>query len=531
MLRYIKYLIKFIIIFSTITYSLSSFASSKTHTNYSAILNDYLQLEEPLSNILEFKQQSQDATNQVTKLEYILNSQIWPKVGLKSDQKVWQHHLNIYIPQHITSHTALLWINGGTSYQPTDEQQKLMAAYYTPSQIDFNKIANDTHSIVIDLQDVPNQYITLNGEQYAEDGLVAYTWAKFIEDPVTYKFYSAYLPMVKTVIQTMNQINTVQFDNKNLNINKFVLAGSSKRGLTTWLTALHDDRIQAIIPVAIDILNFEANIKHIYQSHQDWPIALRDYYEHNIVQQLDDNNNIKYLMQINDPFQYMQCQKCDQTIKNKYKQRANIDKYLILASGDDFFTPDSLLFYFDKLPGKTYLRYIPNSSHRINYEIVTEAVLTYFNDIINKTELPLFSAKINKNTNKKEHYTINVTTNIKPKTITIYTAQNLNKRDFRLANKITYQENTIEPNNYDKSMVNKTEMLTYNIPIMIPKHGWQAYFVELEYENTHQELNIPNLKLTTPIAILPMKYPHTITQELKSKLKKLVQYGKTVIYN
>ena len=38
-------------------------------------------------------------------------------------------------------------------------------------------------------------------------------------------------------------------------------------------------------------------------------------------------------------------------------------KFIMNASGDQFFLPDSSQFYFDDLTGDKYLRYVPNADH------------------------------------------------------------------------------------------------------------------------------------------------------------------------
>ena len=38
-------------------------------------------------------------------------------------------------------------------------------------------------------------------------------------------------------------------------------------------------------------------------------------------------------------------------------------KFIVNATGDQFFLPDSSQFYFDELPGPKYLRYMPNYDH------------------------------------------------------------------------------------------------------------------------------------------------------------------------
>lgn len=517
-------------------------AKNSAELNYHNIIKEYINIPENIKNKLKLIDQSTDSQSGLTKLEYILSSQVWPKSNQKSNQKLWQHHLNIYIPSEIKSTTALLWINGGTSHMPQNNSLQQYAKWLTPHELDFGKIANATHSIVIDLQDIPNQYFVLDGKELAEDALIAYTWSKFLDNPVENKYYSAYLPMVKAVVTTMDKLSNINFTKyhhktKNLYIKDFVLAGSSKRGMTTWLTALNDTRVKAIIPVVIDALNFEHNIQHIYHSLQDWPAAMHDYYEQNIVQRINDKN-IKYLMQINDPYQYIKCPDCSNLEKNFFHKRASIDKYIILASGDDFFAPDSLRFYHDELPGNTYIRYLPNSGHIIKTERLSNAVLAFYNNIINqeftKSYTPDVNSYITKDLTSKNLYKINISTTDKPKNIILYTAVNKSNRDFRLANNVTYTKTIIDVNKFNKYIHTKTGGYFYKIALTKPEQGWQASFVELEYESSNADSSnynqALNLKLTSKINILPMQYPDKIKHAIKSKIKNIAQYGKKVVY-
>jgi len=62
-----------------------------------------------------------------------------------------------------------------------------------------------------------------------------------------------------------------------LNIAKFVVAGASKRGLTTWITAAADPRLIAIVPMVIDLLNQVKSFEHHYQAYGFYSEAVKDY--------------------------------------------------------------------------------------------------------------------------------------------------------------------------------------------------------------------------------------------------------------
>ena len=54
-------------------------------------------------------------------------------------------------------------------------------------------------------------------------------------------------------------------------VRRWVTAGASKRGATTWLTgAVGDPRIIGIVPVVFDVLNFKEGVQHMWQTLGNW---------------------------------------------------------------------------------------------------------------------------------------------------------------------------------------------------------------------------------------------------------------------
>lgn len=132
-----------------------------------------------------------------------MTSQHWqPGNEVNADQAIWQHRVEVYIPQIVKSSTALLHINGGTLYPDPKPPEPNW------TEIDFVQIASGTQSVVINLKDVPNQYLSFSDAPKAlkEDDLIAYAWAKFLEDPDQNRHWLPRLPMVKSVIRTMDMV-------------------------------------------------------------------------------------------------------------------------------------------------------------------------------------------------------------------------------------------------------------------------------------------------------------------------------------
>src|SRR5262249_23844892 len=133
-------------------------------------------------------------------------------------------------------------------------------------------------------------------------------------------------------------------------IEKFVVAGGSKRGWTTWLTGAVDKRGEAIVPIVIDGVNVEESMRHPAEAYGFWAKAVGDYYRHGIMQRTGEPR-LRELYQIEDPY--------------AYRNRLTLPKYIVNAGGDQFFLPDSSQFYFADLKGEKLLRYVPNAGHSL----------------------------------------------------------------------------------------------------------------------------------------------------------------------
>ncbi len=406
---------------------------------------------------------------------YNLTSQHWPKADMSRHGILWKHALIIYTPDSVKTNQALLFVNGGTRYPNPHADNP------PPQQLDFARIAAETHSIVIDLQDIPNQYLAFDDNVLRkEDSIVAYTWNRYMDNPDSGIYWPIHLPMAKAVIKAMDAVQQIAAQHS-IPINHFVVAGASKRGLATWLAALSDERINAIIPIVIDILNTKENLNLIYASYNNnWPPAFHNYIDEKIPERF---NTIEFtkLMNIEDPLAYLSCEKCD-----FYKKRLTIPKYIISASGDDFFVPDSLNLYLGKLPGENQVRVVPNQPHYIDMKIVENAILPYYQTIINHTQRPSLKWQVN-----EVGKLVNIVTNKQPSSVKLWEAENPNMRDFRLASNITYSAKEL------KGSCIKSHC-QYPVTVKSPAKGWKASFVEVTFSSIKDD----PLVLTTPTYII-----------------------------
>lgn len=433
------------------------------------VLHCYLDLPETNDKTWVFNKR--ERYGDVTIETYTLYSQQWPKTT-NTPSLLWQHTLLLYRPDEIKFNDALLFISGGIRYHKLTKRN-------LPSLEDLSFIAtaSKTKSIIINLKDVPNQYLKFNDNvPRKEDGIIAYTWNRYLDDPGKNAYWPAHLPMTKTVIKAMDAVQEITKDTT-MPVENFIVTGASKRGWTTWLSLLSDARIKAVIPIVIDIFNMQKNIQHIHDTYNDWPIALKDYVEQGTAERFN-SPEFNQLVKIEDPISYLkdtQCILC--------KQRLSKPKYIISASQDQFFPPDSLNYYVNDLPGETRVRMIPNQGHEINPIILIETLTAYYRNILNQISLPELRWVTNKDGNLQK-----VTTNRKPISVKLWQAENPNSRDFRYETGIRYSSQELQGSC-------QQENCEYLLDVPKPTKGWKAFFVEVSYAKPW------DIILTTPAYI------------------------------
>lgn len=400
----------------------------------------------------------------VTQYVVHLKSQTW-RTEKEVDRTVWEHWLLIAKPDEVKSSSAFLLIGGGSndSKPPEKVDNKLVM------------IAAATKSVTAELKLVPNQGLVFHGDgqQRKEDDLIGYTWDQYLKTGD--ETWPARLPMVKSAVRAMDCIQELlasEQGGKN-KVEKFVVAGGSKRGWTTWCTAAVDKRVEAIVPIVIDVLNVNESMKNHTKAYGFFSLAVGDYMRHNIMQRMNDPR-LKELYNIEDPF--------------SYRDRLTMPKYIVNAAGDQFFCPDSSKFYFDELKGEKVLRYVPNGDHSLRDTDAWESISSYYQSILSKNERPKFTW------NFESDGSIRVKTENQPSKVTVWAANNPEARDFRLAKIGKAYKPTVLESQGEGVYVGKIET---------PPKGWTAFFVELSYKNG----GVFPLKATTAVRVLPETYP------------------------
>lgn len=153
----------------------------------------------------------------------------------------------------------MLLITGGSLDKPA------------PTEVDGTllEIARATKTVVAQLRGVPNEPLVFAGEtrKRTEDAIIAYSWDKFLRTGD--EKWPARLPMTKSAVRAMDTVTAFAAspEGGKVKVDSFVVAGASKRGWTTWTTAIVDPRVVAIVPIVIDMLNLEASFIHHYRAY------------------------------------------------------------------------------------------------------------------------------------------------------------------------------------------------------------------------------------------------------------------------
>jgi PhoPQ-activated pathogenicity-related protein len=399
-----------------------------------------------------------------------LTSQTW-RAQAEVDRPVWKHWLTIVKPDRVATSRALLFIGGGSNRDPRPAAVSQRAATF----------ALETHSVVAELGMVPNQplfFADSKDQGRSEDDLIAYTRVKHMQ--TRDDEWLVRLAMVKSGVRAMDAVQEFLASDAGgkFKVEQFVVSGGSKRGWTTWLVAAVDRRVIAIMPTVIDALNSEAITRHHFEAYGFFSPALKDYVNHKLFPDKVGTPEYRAILAIEDPYHY------------RHRERLKIPKFLVHASGDQFFLPDNSQFYFPGLQGEKHLRYVPNARHNLAGTDARESLLAFYQAILNGTPRPRFSWK------KEKDGALVVTVKERPREVNLWQATNPKARDFRV--------DTIG-NAYISTPLKEQQGGVYVGQVARPASGYTAFFVELVYDSGGKH----PFKFTTEVSVVPDVLPFT----------------------
>ena len=445
-----------------------------------------------------------------------LHSLRWSPGVYEPSHAVWKHRVALYIPSiNVPSldsppidstplnsppqkspkasgnKLVVMHVNGGTRYS---DQGKAGADY--SDSFDFAAVVEATGTIVVDVKDIPNQYLALTktSQPLKEDDLIASTWADYLENPKACVNCPLQFPMTKAVIKAMDAVQDYlkQSDLNSEVPSGFLLTGSSKRGWVSWLVAATDPRVVAVMPMVIDTLNVQDSMTHLHKSFGGWIPPLQPYARRGIMAKMHSPEMDQLLLQI-DPW--------------RYRHQLTLPKYVVSASGDDFFPPDAARFSLPYLKGATWTRSIPNARHYIhrrNAETVTTAVTAFTGALVSGRELP----KIDSSALGLSGGVLRMSA--RPRQARIWQVTNPESRDFRMTTLepkgLAYQSSVLEWTCQKSMAENDTASVwpcVAEVNVPLPDKGWKAWFVELHFANEPY----PDFIITTPVKVSPDRYP------------------------
>lgn len=378
-----------------------------------------------------------------------MTSQQW-RTQAEVDRPIWKHWLVVCVPDVVEYPSALMFIEGGSN-RPNEQPRH--------AEENMVRLARETHTITAMVFMIPNQPLIFSdamGWDRSEDALISYTWDKFYRTGD--EEWPARLPMTKAVVRAMDTVQTFCASEAGGNhaVKDFVVAGGSKRGWTTWTTAIVDTRVRAIVPCVIDLLNLIPSFRHHYGVFKGWSVAIGDYRANGVLNWLETPENAA-LMRIVDPY--------------SYRDRLTMPKFLMNAGNDQFFVPDSSKFYWNDLQGPKWIRYIPNVGHGLD-ETEAYASLTSFY-LANVANMPIPSYTFSFEDEGAIVIRLTPASNneiIQPTQVLLWQAHNPKTRDFR-GNAAAYVS----------SPVPALEPGVYRAAVAPAATGWISYFVEMTF--------------------------------------------------
>ena len=268
--------------------------------------------------------------------ELILTSQTWRGIP-------WKHHLVLIRPLHVdrSSSQVFLFIHGGR-WKPEYENGFQGALPREASH--FVKLAETLRAPIAVLRHVPYQPIF----DRREDALIAYTFDQYLESGEA--DWPLLLPMVKSAVRAMDAVQAFASERWNMSVSSFTVAGASKRGWTSWLTAAVDPRVSSIAPIVIDMLNVPAQIELQRATFGGLSDQVQDYVSIDLPARIATERG-QALMAMVDPYQY--------------RAELTPSKLIMLGTNDRYWPLDALKLYWDGLPEPKRVLYVPNQGHGV----------------------------------------------------------------------------------------------------------------------------------------------------------------------
>jgi PhoPQ-activated pathogenicity-related protein len=359
-----------------------------------------------------------------------LTSQEWQGI-------TWKHAMSAFVPEELRHEdTVLLYITGGSNGDRPDEDDLAMGC----------KLATLAQMPVAFLHHVPNQPLLGDKE---EDDLISETFLRYLDtkDPK----WPLLFPMVKSAVRAMDALEGIAQQEYGAAINRFVVTGGSKRGWTTWLSAVADERVAGIAPIVIDTLNFPPQMKHQMETWGEYSEQIADYTAKGLVDVMLKQPEIPLWRWV-DPY--------------TYRSQLTLPKLLINGTNDRYWVIDALNLYWDGLVGDKHVLYVPNAGHGLDdgREAALTTLAVFAQHVAMQMPLPNLTWKHDDDGNQMR---LVVRSKDEPKAVRLWVAHSEDK-DFR-------------PDRWDATEISANGDGTYVAHVEKPASGHVAFFAEAIY--------------------------------------------------
>lgn len=360
-----------------------------------------------------------------------LTSQVWQGI-------TWKHAMSAFVPDEVRhTDTVLLFITGGSNGgRPRDEDLATGAKLATLAQMP-----------VAFLHQVPNQPLLGNR---VEDDLISETFLRYLDtkDPK----WPLLFPMVKSAVRAMDAIEEIAQQEHGVEIEQFVVTGGSKRGWTTWLSAVADERVAGIAPIVIDTLNFRPQMKHQMDTWGQYSEQIADYTSKGLVDVMEKKPEIPLWRWV-DPY--------------TYRSKLSLPKLLINGTNDRYWVIDALNLYWDDLVGEKHVFYVPNAGHGLDdgREAALTTLAVFAQHVAEGKSLPNM---IWQHDDEGDRMRLMVHSKPAPESVRLWVAKSDDK-DFR-------------PDRWESREVTANGDGAYVVHVDKPAAGHVAFFAEATYE-------------------------------------------------
>lgn len=385
-----------------------------------------------------FKWEIQDKSKAegVTLYRILFTSQQWRGIE-------WNHEITIMVPDILKYNDALLFITGGSVNNGKPNTHEWNEELTTA----LSKVAMTNMTIVALVWQVPNQPLY---DDLTEDALISYTLHNYLND---HDFtWPLLFPMTKSAIRAMDVVQNFAKKEVKRKIEHFILSGASKRGWTTWLTGANDNRVKAIAPMVIDVLNMPVNIDYQKVVWGDYSIEIEDYVKLGIAQQLGTPGGSDLVKMI-DPY--------------SYRKTLTMPKMIFMGTNDPYWPVDAVKNYIDSIPGENHICYTPNAAHDLGGGEKAFATLSAFVGItVTDGKYPLCDYNIS-----GENGSITLMIKSTPELLTDVILWSTASKDQDFRDEI-----------WADSTLGSSGKSDISVVLKYPQSGYKAFYVDLKYK-------------------------------------------------